>query len=212
MVQILASFASHTLDRGFENLIAKQLVTLHKDYGWGDNCSVVDIMLGGGQRHFDSFGFNETTAADYGYTYFTDNTTLYTLCEDDLPAIGLFTMDDMAFYLDLINTDNDLPSLLDMTRMSVELLNKSYYEEGFFLMVEGSRIDICGHANDIACIMHEMNQFMDAVQYVMDWAEADNDTLVVVLADHETGGMTIGRQELSQLPISYMLVSCTYDI
>jgi len=82
-----------------------------------------------------------------------------------------------------------------MSRISIDLLNKTYNDEGFFMMIEGSRIDSCGHMNDIACILWEMEQFIEAVDYVIDWAREDGETLVVVLADHQTGGLTIGRED-----------------
>lgn len=191
-----ASFASHTLNRNFHDLIAKQLATLHQDYGW-TNCTVVDILMGGGKMHFDSWGFNATSYKDYGWNkYLNDNSSLYTLCPEDIPIIGLFADNEMPYYLDLIHSNiNDQPSLLDMSRISIDLLNKTYNEEGFFMMIEGSSIDMCGHLNDIACMLWEMEQFMDTVDYVLNWANEDNDTLVVILADHKTGGLSIGRTD-----------------
>ena len=119
------------------------------------------------------------------------------MCPEDLPVVGLFADNEIPFYLDLLHSDNDQPSLLDMSRISIDLLNKTYNEEGFFMMIEGSSIDLCGHLNDIACILGEMQQFVDTVDYVLNWANKDNDTLVVILADHQTGGLTIGREEFS---------------
>eukprot|EP01083_Nonionella_stella_P120919 362860_1 len=83
-----------------------------------------------------------------------------------------------------------------MSKISIHLLNQSYNEQGFFMMIEGSSIDVCGHMNDVACMMNEMEQFYDTVEYVTNWANIDGETLVVVLADHQTGGFTIGRQDV----------------
>ena len=205
-----ASFASHTLNRNFQNLIAKQLATLHQDYEW-TNCTITDILMGGGKMFFDSWGFNESSYDEYGWNkYLNDNTTLYTLCEQDLPVIGLFADNEIPYYLDVLNTENDYPSLLDMSRISIDLLNKSYFDDGFFIMIEGSRIDSCGHSNDVACILNEMEQFYDAVQYVIDWANKDEDTLVVVLADHQTGGLTIGREEFGYINNCLCVAVCRY--
>eukprot|EP00484_Ammonia_sp_Unknown_P011341 CAMPEP_0197078546 /NCGR_PEP_ID=MMETSP1384-20130603/213175_1 /TAXON_ID=29189 /ORGANISM="Ammonia sp." /LENGTH=642 /DNA_ID=CAMNT_0042517413 /DNA_START=18 /DNA_END=1943 /DNA_ORIENTATION=- len=191
-----ASFAAHALNRNFQHMIAKQLAALHLQYEW-TNCSVIDILMGGGKMFFDSWGFDSASYAQYGWnSYLTDNDTLYTLCKEDMPIIGLFADNEMPFYLDLLHTQNNrVPSLLDMSRVSLKLLNESYYEQGFFAMIEGSKIDVCAHVNDVACIMNEMTQFYDTVEYVTQWAQQDGDTLVVILADHETGGLSIGRQD-----------------
>ena len=62
---------------------------------------------------------------------------------------------------------------------------------GFFLMVEGSQIDWGGHNNDSDYIVEEMKEFSDAVDVALDFAEQDGQTLVVITADHETGGYAI---------------------
>ncbi len=198
-----ASFAAHALNRNFQQLIARQMATGNVDFGNGSysNCTTIDILFGGGRRYFEPWGFNESTFGEYGWNgMVTDNESLHTLCDSDRPAIGLFADDEIPYYLDITNDDGEgtysaHPSLVDMARVAVEMLNVSYDDKGFFAMIEGSRIDSCGHLNDIACVMAEMEQFYDAVQWVTDWAAADNDTLVVVLADHQTGGLAIGRQE-----------------
>ena len=182
------------------------MATLHQDSDW-INCTMIDILMGGGKKFFDSWGFNQNSHGDYGWKkYLNDNTTLYTLCPEDLPIIGLFADNQLPFYLDLLNTENDQPSLLDMSRISIDLLNKKYNDEGFFMMIEGSRIDSCGHLNDIACILNEMEQFYETVQYVVDWATKDENTLVVVLADHQTGGLSIGREEFCICDVRVMLM------
>jgi len=62
---------------------------------------------------------------------------------------------------------------------------------GFFLLVEGSQIDWGGHDNDADYIVEEMKEFSDAIDVALDFAEADGNTLVVITADHETGGFAI---------------------
>lgn len=75
-------------------------------------------------------------------------------------------------------------------RKSLELLDKAG-KEGFLLMVEGSLIDYAGHGNDAAWLLAEMRDFDRAVAEAMDFADRTPGTLVVVVADHETGGLTI---------------------
>lgn len=64
-------------------------------------------------------------------------------------------------------------------------------KKGFFAMLEGSRIDDCGHSNDLPKLMEEVFDFDQTIGKVMQWAEKDGQTLVIVLADHETGGLTL---------------------
>lgn len=67
----------------------------------------------------------------------------------------------------------------------------SKHKKGFFAMLEGSRIDDCGHWNDVPALMGEIFDFDQTIGKVLEWAEKDGETLVVVLADHETGGLTL---------------------
>ena len=88
--------------------------------------------------------------------------------------------------------DSEWPHRLHaMTSRAISLLENP---EGFVLMAEGSQIDWCGHANDIACAMAEMEDFAKTVEYVYEYASKRDDTLVVVTADHSTGGLTMGAR------------------
>ena len=84
----------------------------------------------------------------------------------------------------------DVLSLADFVKAGINVLDN---ENGFFLMCEGGKIDWAGHANDAATSIHETLAFSDAVQVAVDFAaEHPDETLIIVTADHETGGMTIG--------------------
>ena len=63
--------------------------------------------------------------------------------------------------------------------------------KGFFFMVEGSQLDDYGHFNDLPMLMQETHDFDRTVGAVLEWAARDGETLVVVTADHETGGLTL---------------------
>jgi alkaline phosphatase len=82
-----------------------------------------------------------------------------------------------------------LPHLSEMTATALDILDND--PDGFFLMVEGGRIDHAGHANDIQRNILETIEFDNAVQVAMDWAAGRSDTLILVTADHETGGLTL---------------------
>lgn len=77
--------------------------------------------------------------------------------------------------------------LPEATAKAIEMLDN---ENGFFLMVEGSQIDFACHDNDSATLIAEMRDFNKTLNVVLDFAEKDGNTLVVVTADHETGGLT----------------------
>ncbi|MEM9832317.1 MAG: alkaline phosphatase [Bacteroidota bacterium] len=79
------------------------------------------------------------------------------------------------------------------TEMALDYLAQD--EDGFFLMVESSQIDWGGHANDAEYIIEEMKDFDKTVGVALDFAERDGNTLVVVTADHETGGFALSAGE-----------------
>jgi len=79
--------------------------------------------------------------------------------------------------------------LPDATEMALSMLDKN--DKGFFIMIEGSQIDWGGHANDAAYIIDEMVDFDNAVGKALEFAANDGETLVIVTADHETGGFGI---------------------
>ncbi|MBL7965559.1 MAG: alkaline phosphatase [Prolixibacteraceae bacterium] len=83
---------------------------------------------------------------------------------------------------------------------AIELLNKN--KKGFFAMLEGSRIDDCGHWNDMPKLMEEVFDFDQTIGKVLQWAEKDGQTLVIVLADHETGGLTLLDGEIKTGTVS----------
>jgi len=78
------------------------------------------------------------------------------------------------------------------SKLSIDHLNKNN-EDGFFLLIEGSQIDWGGHANDANMIITEMIDFDNTIGAVLDFAEKDGNTLVVITADHETGGFAIQK-------------------
>lgn len=92
-----------------------------------------------------------------------------------------------------------LPRLPEMTGVALRILDNN--PEGFFLMVEGGRIDHASHANDIGRTVRETIAFSDAVAVAVGWAGTRADTLIVVTADHETGGLRVlGESAAGVLP------------
>ena len=83
----------------------------------------------------------------------------------------------------------DIPSIATMSEKAVDLL--SHNPNGFILMIEGSQIDWAGHNNDIERNVQETLAMDEAVEHVINWAEPRNDTMVMVTADHECGGLEV---------------------
>lgn len=83
--------------------------------------------------------------------------------------------------------------LKDATRLALHRLESD--EDGFFLIIEGSQIDWGGHSNNAEYLVSEMKDFNEVIGLVLDYAEKDGETLVVVTADHETGGFTLAAGE-----------------
>ena len=179
-----AAFSAHVSDRGMEDEIALQQLA-----------QGVDVLFGGGRRHFlpETDGGVRTDgrdlmveASEAGYQIATTRSDLGSV---QAPALGLFTMSDLPYEID---RDADaVPSLAEMTARAIELLSED--ADGFFLMVEGGRIDHAGHGNDIAGHLHDVLAFDDAVAAALRFARENGETLVVSTSDHETGGLTLGR-------------------
>lgn len=137
----------------------------------------VDVLFGGGSEYYKGSALK--AAESNSYQYVTDEDGFMSLSKDK-KALGLFRYN--AIY------GNMTPSLCTMTQKALELLSN---EDGFFLMVEGSNIDVKENALDMDGTMLEMQSFDKTVDYVLSWAEDNPGTLVLVTADHETGGVTI---------------------
>jgi alkaline phosphatase len=99
---------------------------------------------------------------------------------------GQFGTGNMPYELDGVGS---LPHLSDMTAAALEILDDD--PEGFFLMVEGGRIDHACHSNLNEQMVLETVEFSNAVQKALDWAADRDDTLMIVTADHECGGLTV---------------------
>jgi alkaline phosphatase len=82
-----------------------------------------------------------------------------------------------------------------MTEKAIEVLSKN--KKGFILMVEGSEIDFAGHAKDINGVTSEVIDLDQAVGEAYKFAKAKGNTLVIVTADHETGGLTLPGGDLN---------------
>lgn len=192
-----ASFSAYSMDRDWEQMISKQQAMRSID---GE--PMLDILFGGGRKYFEQWGFfqNKSIWNDkYGWNTVTDDganfiQNLEEINIAQMPFMALFADETFPFYLDRINDNKtQYPTLMDMSKKAINLLNAKYEKDGFFLLVEASKVDTCGHMNDIVCAIWEMEEFMLTTEYILNWAETDGNTLVVMLSDHETGGLVMGR-------------------
>lgn len=101
--------------------------------------------------------------------------------------------------------------LADFTSAAIDYLY-SNYKKGFFLMVEGGEIDGAGHADDAATCVHETNDMAKCVDIALAFlAKHPNETLIVITADHETGGLTMGSGKYELNPSYLQYQKCSKD-
>ncbi|KAF2196297.1 alkaline phosphatase-like protein [Delitschia confertaspora ATCC 74209] len=199
-----ACFASHVNMRSEEDRIAEQMVG---DYPLG---RVVDLMLGGGRCHFlpntteDSCRSDNkdivAMAKENGYNYISSRSDFDALKSGaavNLPILGLFAQTDIPYEIDRRNEEDIYPSLDEMALTALSALSKATEksDKGFFLMIEGSRIDHAGHHNDPAAQVHEVLAYDKAFASVLQFLENDStEGIMVSTSDHETGGLAAARQ------------------
>ncbi|TGJ88406.1 hypothetical protein E0Z10_g303 [Xylaria hypoxylon] len=201
-----ACFASHVNYRIQQDEIALQ------EIGQGPLDRVVDLMLGGGRCHFlpnttdggcrqDSIDVIELAQKEYGWNYIGDRVAFDEFWEGKkevpLPMLGLFAPADIPFELDRRNMNDQYPSLSEMAKTALRALEKATEksDKGFFLMIEGSRIDHAGHGNDPSAQVREVLEYDKTFQAVLDFLdESKTDGVLVATSDHETGGLAVARQ------------------
>jgi alkaline phosphatase len=174
-----ACFAAHVTFRGEKKDISKQYV----QDGLG-----ADVMLGGGRRCFSETLLAE--AAAKGWPVVGSSEELAALPASATKALGLFADAVLPFVLDRDQPgEAKAPTLPEMAKKALEIVSRG--DSGFFLMIEGGRIDHAGHGNDAAALLAEMREFDEAIGLALAFRTEHPDTLVVVTSDHETGGLSV---------------------
>ncbi|MBU0972301.1 MAG: alkaline phosphatase [Proteobacteria bacterium] len=104
--------------------------------------------------------------------------------------LGLFSDSALPNAIAVANTLDDpkrsIPTLKEMSAKAIEILSQN--EQGFFLMIEAGQIDWAAHSNDTGLMLHELFRLNETVNHVLNWAENREDTLIILTADHTTGG------------------------
>lgn len=190
-----ASFASHVIQRDDEDEIARQYV----------NNKNLDFLLGGGLRHFNESMLADLTGAGYtvakNYKQLLDYKTKNE-ATGNLRIFGLFHKSHMTYEVDRArlqaanqqNTERE-PSLPEMVDVILSILknNAQAKKNGFFVMIEGSRVDHAGHSNDPGTMAKEAITFDESFAVVNEFLETSPNTAMISAADHGTGGLTLGR-------------------
>jgi alkaline phosphatase len=168
-----ASYIAHQVSRKMDEEIAG-------DYLKTD----IDVCIGGGRKYFEQRVDGRNLSNEFkakGYQVVYDMKDVQATKTGKL--VGLL-YDDQNPGMPIRGT-----MLPDATVAAIGILEKN--SKGFFLMIEGSQIDWACHKNDLGQEIKEMLDFDQTVGAVLDFAQKDRNTLVIITADHETGGMTI---------------------
>eukprot|EP01113_Clastostelium_recurvatum_P012350 TRINITY_DN16412_c0_g1_i4.p1 TRINITY_DN16412_c0_g1~~TRINITY_DN16412_c0_g1_i4.p1 ORF type:complete len:531 (-),score=66.22 TRINITY_DN16412_c0_g1_i4:20-1537(-) len=184
-----ASFLAHAAARSDDAFIATQIAT-----------SGADILFGGGLQYFSNSTRQDGQdlvgqMKQAGYTFASSPDDLSSL--KTLPAAGFFSPNHFPYVIDrLANNSAPVPSLRSMVEKALALLSEATIgkDKGFFLLIEGSLIDMAAHNNDAAAHVHEIEEFDDVWQYVLSFAKEDGRTAVLSTSDHETGGLVLAYQ------------------
>ena len=195
-------FTAHTNNRKYYNQILQQQI--NQD---------MEVVLGGGFNKPSGFSSEVSTEEfesyyeeqvnnikEEGFDFITTRDQLTSYNGDKL--WGSFADADLKYDFDRqSDNDNVQPSLAEMTNKAIEVLNKD--EDGFFLMVEGSKVDWAAHANNTVGIVSDILAFDEAVKEAIEFAKADGNTVVVVTTDHGNSGITIGSSYYNENIESY---------
>ncbi|KAL2164346.1 hypothetical protein VTH06DRAFT_3562 [Thermothelomyces fergusii] len=207
-----ASFAAHVDVRWQMDEIA-----LH-EVGAGPLGRTVDLILGGGRCHFLANTTRGSCRADdvdvvalardrFGWAVKADRRGFDELRlgrNATLPLLGLFADTDVPFEIDRRNMADVYPSLSEMAATALAALDEATRDadHGFFLLIEGSRIDHAGHFNDPAAQVREVLEYDKTFKVVLDYlAGSDTEGLLVATSDHETGGLSTAWQVPGKSPV-----------
>lgn len=209
-----ASFAAHVWYRFQNDEIALQ------EIGEGVLGRTVDLIFGGGRCRFLPNGVEGSCRADdvdvrgiaqdkHGWSWADSRAGFDAMAGGknvSLPALGLFAPADVPFEVDRRNMADVYPSLSEMASTAIKALEEATKdsEKGFFLMIEGSRIDHAGHFNDPAAQVREVLEYDKTFKLVVDFLEeSETEGVLVATSDHETGGLATAYQRPGELPAYY---------
>lgn len=202
-----AGFFGHAKNRKEYTVLSKNLLEVKPD-----------IVMGGGFNHFVTKNnlesgvltniLNKVPYASEINPKNTDDKTFETLLKSSYALVfdeksllkakgnrifGLFAAEGYPFNIDGLKT---APDLTTMTKKAVETLSKN--KNGFFLMVEAGEVDWAAHTNDAATTLREMLEAEETLTYLKTWVDAHPNTLLIITADHDTGGFGFNYKKLTK--------------
>ena len=172
-----ADCSAHYHSRSKYGAIAPQMVHNH-----------IDVVIGGGTQYLSDQLAEDLKTEGY-QVFLNDKKGMQATKTGKMWA--LFNNSCMEYEIERKPAEE--PSLAEMTKKAIDLLSQK--KEGFFLMVEGSKVDWAAHDNDVKTAILDFLAFNDAVQVAMDFARSNNNTVVLVLPDHGCGGFNIGSRQ-----------------
>lgn len=150
----------------------------------------IDVVMAGGVSLLKDQEKAYLKSQNYGV--FTDDYSSLTEYQGE-KIWSLFSPRDIPYDIDGIQGKD--PKLKEMTSAALKALDTNN-TNGFFLLIEGSKVDWAAHANDVVALATEMLAFDEAVQVAIDFAIKDGNTAVVITSDHGNSGISIGRRDL----------------
>jgi len=174
-----AGFCVMQKDRGDQDQIALDYLDIE-----------FDVMMGGGNENFaaDKRGDGRDLYSAFeskNYKVFKSRGELMNY-RGKQPMLGVFSDDGLPYALDRAH-DSDLsqntPSLAEMSKKAIDYLSTNS-DDGFVLQIEGGKVDWAAHANDASALLYDQIAFDEAIKEVIDFAESDQETLVIITTDH----------------------------
>ena len=167
-----SSFSAHTYSRDNDVDITEQQLASDIDLIWGayNGLATSDVVSAAGRTYIGT----ATELADF---------------DGETKSFGQFSFDDLKY----VANNYDTPTLEVMTEKAIDILSTD--EDGFFLMVEGAHIDKFSHDNNFDGSTKHTVEFDKAIEVALEYAAQDGETLVVVTADHETGGIQYNAEK-----------------
>jgi alkaline phosphatase len=207
---VTTTTATHATPAGFVATVAtradqKTIAAQYLERG-------VDVVLGGGTQYFSP----ELLAAyrQAGYAVVLNRGQLLADA-GKAPLLGLFSKSHVPFEVDRLNSAElkaSTPTLSEMTKVALQRLSSA--PEGFFLLVEGGRVDHAAHGNDGAAAIREQVAFDETIATVLAFVDQNPDTLLIVTTDHGTGGFNVnglGNEDFISTAPSYSESSPAFD-
>lgn len=148
-----------------------------------------DIMMGGGKKYFSSEYRNDKRSLFHefeneGYQVVKTRNEMFE-AKNNKPILGVFDQNALPYTIDRDNNKElikNIPTLAEMTQKAIDRMKN--HPEGFVLQVEAGKVDWAAHGNDIAGLIYDQTAHDEAIKVAIDFAEKDNDTLVIITTDH----------------------------